>query len=292
MTPRATYRIQFGPSFGFGEAAGLAPYLSALGISHVYAAPVFAARPGSSHGYDVVDPTRLNPELGGESGVPRDGGRLSPPRPGAHPRHRPQPHGDRRRQQSLLARRAALGSAQPLCALVRYRLEPPGPAPRGQGARSRSSARAIGRRSTMGALELRFDPIEGGFAVWAHDTHKLPVCPRSYGRILRAGGFDRAGSCGGGLERGRPRRSRLGVARPSARRQRRRRRRRRPVPSTVAPTIRHPGTGSMRLSPCNSGAPPSSAWRMRQSTTAASSPSATSPAFVWRTRRSSRRRMR
>ena len=68
MTPRATYRIQFGPSFGFSEAAGLAPYLSALGISHVYAAPVFAARPGSSHGYDVVDPTRLNPELGGETG--------------------------------------------------------------------------------------------------------------------------------------------------------------------------------------------------------------------------------
>ena len=68
MTPRATYRIQFGPSFDFSEAAGLAPYLSALGISHVYAAPVFAARPGSSHGYDVVDPTRLNPELGGETG--------------------------------------------------------------------------------------------------------------------------------------------------------------------------------------------------------------------------------
>ena len=68
MTPRATYRIQFGPSFGFGEASGLAPYLSALGVSHVYAAPVFAARPGSSHGYDVVDPTWLNPELGGETG--------------------------------------------------------------------------------------------------------------------------------------------------------------------------------------------------------------------------------
>ena len=41
----------------------------------------------------------------------------------------------------------------------------------------------------MGSLELRFDPIEGGFAVWAHNTHKLPVCPRSYGRILRAGGL-------------------------------------------------------------------------------------------------------
>ncbi len=41
-----------------------------------------------------------------------------------------------------------------------------------------------------GGLELRFDPAEGGFAVWAHDTHKLPICPRNYGTILRAGGLD------------------------------------------------------------------------------------------------------
>ena len=64
MTPRATYRLQFNGKFGFADAARLAPYLEDLGISHVYASPVFAARPRSTHGYDIVDHNRLNPELG------------------------------------------------------------------------------------------------------------------------------------------------------------------------------------------------------------------------------------
>jgi (1->4)-alpha-D-glucan 1-alpha-D-glucosylmutase len=60
----ATYRLQFHPAFGFAEAAAVVPYLAALGISHIYASPVFRARPGSPHGYDGVDPNRLNSELG------------------------------------------------------------------------------------------------------------------------------------------------------------------------------------------------------------------------------------
>src|SRR5690606_13507859 len=67
MTPRATYRLQFTADFRFADAARLAPYLARLGISHVYASPVFQARPGSTHGYDVTDPDRLNPELGTEA---------------------------------------------------------------------------------------------------------------------------------------------------------------------------------------------------------------------------------
>ncbi len=66
MTPRATMRLQFHKGFTFADAVGLVPYLSALGISHVYASPIMTARPGSLHGYDVIDPTRINPELGGE----------------------------------------------------------------------------------------------------------------------------------------------------------------------------------------------------------------------------------
>ncbi|NIQ38136.1 MAG: malto-oligosyltrehalose synthase [Proteobacteria bacterium] len=62
--PRATYRIQFNPSFGFKEAKDIASYLAGLGISDLYASPIFKARTGSTHGYDVVDPTQLNPELG------------------------------------------------------------------------------------------------------------------------------------------------------------------------------------------------------------------------------------
>ena len=62
--PTATYRIQFSPSFGFQDAKPVIAYLADLGISDLYASPIFKAVKGSSHGYDVVDPNSLNPELG------------------------------------------------------------------------------------------------------------------------------------------------------------------------------------------------------------------------------------
>ena len=64
---RATYRLMFGPGFGFREARELVPYLRDLGVSHLYLPPSFQARAGSAHGYDVVDPTALSEELGGEA---------------------------------------------------------------------------------------------------------------------------------------------------------------------------------------------------------------------------------
>ncbi|MBE0616632.1 MAG: malto-oligosyltrehalose synthase, partial [Proteobacteria bacterium] len=64
--PLATYRLQFTPAFGFPEARAALPYLAELGITDIYASPIFQARPGSTHGYDVIDPTRLDPELGTE----------------------------------------------------------------------------------------------------------------------------------------------------------------------------------------------------------------------------------
>jgi (1->4)-alpha-D-glucan 1-alpha-D-glucosylmutase len=67
--PRATLRLQFHKNFTFADATRLVPYFSALGISHVYASPILTARPGSLHGYDVIDPTRVNAELGGEDGL-------------------------------------------------------------------------------------------------------------------------------------------------------------------------------------------------------------------------------
>ena len=62
--PRATYRLQFNSSFRFRDAKELVPYLAGLGISHVYASPIFKARKGSPHGYDILDPNEINPELG------------------------------------------------------------------------------------------------------------------------------------------------------------------------------------------------------------------------------------
>jgi (1->4)-alpha-D-glucan 1-alpha-D-glucosylmutase len=62
--PTATYRLQFHREFPFEAARNIVDYLADLGISDVYASPIFKARAGSMHGYDVVDPNQLNPELG------------------------------------------------------------------------------------------------------------------------------------------------------------------------------------------------------------------------------------
>src|SRR5919199_699465 len=68
MPPTGTYRVQVRPEFSLKATADLADYLADLGVSHLYTAPVLAAAPGSQHGYDVVDPSRVSPELGGEDG--------------------------------------------------------------------------------------------------------------------------------------------------------------------------------------------------------------------------------
>lgn len=73
----STYRLQLrgphadphGREFGFAQAAELVPYLAELGVSHLYLSPIFAAAPESNHNYDVIDPTVVNPELGGIDGL-------------------------------------------------------------------------------------------------------------------------------------------------------------------------------------------------------------------------------
>jgi (1->4)-alpha-D-glucan 1-alpha-D-glucosylmutase len=67
VIPRATYRLQLNRTFTFKDAIALVPYLAELGISHVYCSPYFRARPGSMHGYDVVDHNAFNPEIGSEA---------------------------------------------------------------------------------------------------------------------------------------------------------------------------------------------------------------------------------
>ena len=64
--PGSTYRLQFNSHFTFRDARDVVDYLHTLGVSDCYASPIFAARPGSLHGYDVIDPSILNPELGNE----------------------------------------------------------------------------------------------------------------------------------------------------------------------------------------------------------------------------------
>jgi (1->4)-alpha-D-glucan 1-alpha-D-glucosylmutase len=69
--PTATYRVQLHEGFTFDDAAARVPYLAALGISHLYVSPILQAAPGSTHGYDVVDPGQLSEQLGGAPGFAR-----------------------------------------------------------------------------------------------------------------------------------------------------------------------------------------------------------------------------
>jgi (1->4)-alpha-D-glucan 1-alpha-D-glucosylmutase len=71
MTPATTYRVQVRPDFDLDATAALAGYLARLGVSHLYTAPLLEAAPGSAHGYDVVDPRRINPQLGGAAAFDR-----------------------------------------------------------------------------------------------------------------------------------------------------------------------------------------------------------------------------
>jgi len=66
--PQSSYRLQLQPGFGFADAAAIAGYLASLGVTHAYLSPVLQAMPGSAHGYDVVDHSRLSADLGGEEG--------------------------------------------------------------------------------------------------------------------------------------------------------------------------------------------------------------------------------
>ncbi|EDQ7094735.1 malto-oligosyltrehalose synthase, partial [Salmonella enterica subsp. arizonae] len=71
MIPTATYRLQFRNGMTFDRAAALVPYLKNLGISHLYASPIFTATKASTHGYDVTDANEIDPSIGGREGFER-----------------------------------------------------------------------------------------------------------------------------------------------------------------------------------------------------------------------------
>src|SRR5690625_204668 len=69
--PVSTYRLQLGPDLTFAQAEELVPYLAGLGITDLYLSPVLEAAPGSTHGYDVVDHSRISAVMGGREGLER-----------------------------------------------------------------------------------------------------------------------------------------------------------------------------------------------------------------------------
>jgi (1->4)-alpha-D-glucan 1-alpha-D-glucosylmutase len=176
--PRATYRLQMRAGFGFTQAAAIAPYLAGLGVSHVYLSPIFKARPGSVHGYDIADHGQLNPELGTEADYAsmidafrrEELGRILD----VVPNHM-----------------GVWGADNPLWLDVlewgpqsQYAgwFDIDWPAQQGKLLAPVLGAQ-YGEELRRGKLRLKFE-CDGSFAIWAYDAHKLPICPLTYPDIL------------------------------------------------------------------------------------------------------------
>jgi (1->4)-alpha-D-glucan 1-alpha-D-glucosylmutase len=184
--PRATYRVQLHADFDFDGAAAIVPYLARLGISHLYTSPITMARPGSRHGYDVVDHARVNPELGGDAGLHRLCGTLNdhgmgllvdfvPNHMGVGGAHNPYwldvlEWG----RESHYAEWMDIEWRPAEETLANKLLVPFLGAPYGEVLEG-------------GELQLRFDASSGSYAAWYHE-HCFPICPRTYHAMLACGG--------------------------------------------------------------------------------------------------------
>ncbi|MGY3450568.1 malto-oligosyltrehalose synthase [Bradyrhizobium sp. USDA 4353] len=181
--PLATYRLQLTADFNFEAAARVVPYLKALGISHVYASPFMKARKGSTHGYDITDHSKLNPELGGEDGFAKLTAALK-----AHdlglildfvPNHVGVHFDDNPWWLDVLE----WGQASPHAASFDIDWDQLPYRARG-GVLLPIIGTSYGHALEHGDIELRYDPDEGSFSCWYFE-HRLPVAPERYGEMLR-----------------------------------------------------------------------------------------------------------
>ena len=183
---RATYRLQFHKGFTFRDAEGLVPYLARLGISHLYASPVMEARPGSTHGYDIVNHHRLNPEIGTREEFAALVAALH-----AHgmglildivPNHMGIGGTDNVWWLDVLE----WGEASPYAAYFDINWDP-----LREDLKGRVLLPVLGDQYgavlERGEIALRFDPRQGSFSAWYYN-HCFPISPHSYPAILRRAG--------------------------------------------------------------------------------------------------------
>ena len=187
---RATYRLQFHRGFTFRDATGLAPYLAALGISHLYASPITEARPGSTHGYDIIDHNRLNPEIGNEQDFAELTAALRAHEMGLIVDFVPNHMGigaDNVWWLDVLE----WGRESPFAHYfdINWR-------PLRADLEGRVLLPVLGEQYGVildkGEIALGFDPAQGGFNAVYFD-HRFPISPRSYSAILDRGGEMLAG---------------------------------------------------------------------------------------------------
>ena len=181
--PLATYRVQLTKDFGFEQAASLIPYLRELGISHLYASPFLKARPGSTHGYDIVDHDRLNPELGGEEGFARLTAALKEHDLGLILDFVPNHMGVGRADNAWWLDVLEWGQKSPYAEVFDIDWNAL-PHRRHPGILLPILGRPYGDALQAGEIELKFDAADGAFAAWYFE-HKLPINPQRYAEIIR-----------------------------------------------------------------------------------------------------------
>jgi (1->4)-alpha-D-glucan 1-alpha-D-glucosylmutase len=180
---RATLRLQFHKGFTLDDAVPLVPYFARLGISHVYASPLLSARAGSMHGYDVVDPTTVNPELGGEAALHRLVSALRSQNMGLIldivSNHMAVGGSDNPWWLDLLE----WGRLSPYGEFFDIQWHSPDPLMEGQLLLPFLGS-DYGIALQDGNLPLRFDAQRGAFHV-EHYDHHFPICPSHYGELLK-----------------------------------------------------------------------------------------------------------
>ncbi|MHC3822579.1 malto-oligosyltrehalose synthase [Pseudomonas sp. G3-19] len=180
---RATLRLQFHKGFTLEQAVPLVPYFARLGISHIYASPLLAARAGSMHGYDVVDPTQVNPELGGEPALRRLVSTLREHGMGLIldivSNHMAVGGGDNPWWLDLLE----WGRLSPYGEFFDIQWHSPDPLMEGQLLLPFLGS-DYGVALQEGTLKLHFDAQQGRFHV-EHYEHHFPICPNDYGELLK-----------------------------------------------------------------------------------------------------------
>ena len=212
VAPLATYRLQFTKDFTFDDAAALVPYLHDLGISHLYASPFLKARPGSTHGYDIVDHDRLNPELGGDEGFARLSDALKQSKIDLILDFVPNHMGVGQSDNAWWLDVLEWGQRSPYAAAFDIDWEAL-PYRRLPGVLLPILGRPYGDALQSGEIALKYDADTGSFAAWYFE-HKLPINPQRYGEILRASGHRGAG----GKRTGRARARRAGACLSQSRR--------------------------------------------------------------------------
>jgi (1->4)-alpha-D-glucan 1-alpha-D-glucosylmutase len=183
QVPRATYRVQFHKDFTFEDVTALAPYLASLGVSHLYASPYLKARPGSTHGYDIVDHDSLNPELGGEPAFRRMADALAANGLSQILDFVPNHMGAGGSDNPLWLDVLEWGQDSQYAGWFDIDWDPDPRYLRGK-LLVPFLAGQYGAELERGCLELKFDAEQGSFAVWAYGTHKLPIRPLHYQQIL------------------------------------------------------------------------------------------------------------